>query len=120
MMSTKSAAIRKTRINAERLVEYLNVNETATVSAIVRDRLMNAREASEALQYAIRHSVIAREKHPGAAPDERVSYRLTGQPLTGKKAASFSFDALLTAWGIARSAPQSENYPVFRRIILGI
>jgi hypothetical protein len=45
IMSTKSAAIRKTRINTERLVEYLGVNESVTVSAIVRERLMNSREA---------------------------------------------------------------------------
>lgn len=81
---------------------------------------MTSREAYEALQYAIRHGVIAREKHPGAAPDERVTYRLTGQSLTATKAPSFSFDALLTAWGIACSPPQSENSPVSRRIILGV
>jgi hypothetical protein len=101
IMSTKSAAIRKTRINTERLVEYLGVNESVTVSAIVRERLMNSRESSEALQYAIRHGVVAREKHPGAAPDERVTYRLTGQPLTAIKKPSFSFDALLSAWGLS-------------------
>jgi TPP-dependent indolepyruvate ferredoxin oxidoreductase alpha subunit len=90
IMSTKSAAVRKTRINAERLVEYLGINEVATVSAIVHDRLMNSRDTAEALQYAIRHGVIAREKCLGAAPDERVRYRLTGQPLVAIREVSFS------------------------------
>lgn len=118
-MSTKSAAIRKTRIHTAKLVEYLRENNAATVSAIVHDRLMNSREASEALQYAIRHGVIARDKHPGAAPDARVTYRLTGQPLAATKDPSFSFDALLTAWGIACRPSQSESHPAGRRIILG-
>lgn len=118
-MSTKSAAIRKTRINTERLVDYLGINDSATVAAIVRERLMNSREAAEALQYAIRHGVVEREKHPGAAPDERVTYRLTGQPLTATKKPSFSFDALLCAWGIACSPSQYEGSTAGRRIILG-
>lgn len=118
-MSTKSAAIRKTRRNAERLVSYLEANETTTVSAIVRERTMNSREASDALQYAIRHGAITREKHPGAAPDERVTYRLTGQPLRATEAPSFSFDALLSAWGLCRNPPQSSGLAVGRRIILG-
>lgn len=41
---------------------------------------MNPREASDARQYGFRHGVIERIRRPGARPNERVQYRLTGRP----------------------------------------
>jgi len=70
---------------------------------------MNSREASDAVQYGVRHGVFERVKRLCASANERVQYRLTGQPLPTLKASPGpSFDGLLRAGCIARNSPLLE------------
>lgn len=103
----------KARDNAERLIDYLRKHpQPITVAELVAVGVMNSRDASDALQYGVRHGVIERIRRAGARPNERVQYRLTGRPapLVAKSAAGPSFDALLTAWGIARVPPRLPSH----------
>jgi hypothetical protein len=98
----------KTRHNAERLIGYLREqHQPVTIARIAAAGIMNSHDASDAIQYGVRHGVIERSKHRGASASERVQYRLTGHPLPAarKAVAAPSFDALLTAWGAARIPP---------------
>jgi hypothetical protein len=93
--------------NAQRLVRWLRQHQPATVAQIAANGVMNSRDASDAVQYGVRHGVFERMKRPGASANERVQYRLTGQPLPALKAAPApSFDGLLQAWGIASAPPR--------------
>ncbi|MEM5388345.1 hypothetical protein VSR68_32975 [Paraburkholderia phymatum] len=93
--------------NVEKLVRWLREHQPATVAQIVANGVMNSRDASDAVQYGVRHGVLERIKRPGARPNERVQYRLTGQALPALKTAPAapSFDGLLQAWSIARTPP---------------
>jgi pantothenate kinase type III len=101
----------KTRRNAERLIGYLREqHQPVTVARIVAAGIMNSHDASDAIQYGVRHGVIERIKRRGARANERVQYRLTSHslPATRKDVAAPSFDALLTAWGIAHTPRRSR------------
>lgn len=79
---------------------------------------MNSRDASDALQYGVRHGVFERVKRLGASASERVQYRLTGQPVPPLKTRPGpSFDGLLQAWGIAHNPPLLEA-PTSRKLQL--
>jgi len=96
----------KVRDNLEKLIWYCRENpQPITLARVVMANLMQAREAYEAAQYGIRHGVIVRIARPGAQSNQRVWYRWTGQPLPpiGNGSAPPSFDALLTAWGMAHA-----------------
>jgi hypothetical protein len=75
---------------------------------MVADGVLGSRDASDAVQYGIRLGVIERIRHPGMKSDERVQYKLTGQPLRESRQVRIgpSFDALLAAWGIGSVAPE--------------
>jgi hypothetical protein len=108
----------KVHDNADTLVRWLRQHQPATVAQIAANRVMNSREASDAVQYGVRHGVFERVKRPGASANERVQYRLTGQPLPTLKASPGpSFDGLLQAWGIARNPPLLEA-PTSRKLQL--
>ncbi|MEX3816293.1 hypothetical protein AB3X96_39835 [Paraburkholderia sp. BR13439] len=94
--------------NALRLIEYLHDNAPATVAQIALNGVLNARDASVAIQYGIQRGVFERIRHPGAKSGERVQYRLTGRPLSHGKdqVCAPSFDALLAAWGIVSVSPE--------------
>ncbi|MFL9937164.1 hypothetical protein P0D88_51570 [Paraburkholderia sp. RL18-103-BIB-C] len=101
------------RDNAEKLIDYLRRHpQPTTVAELANAGVMNSRDASDALQYGVRHGVIERIRRPGARPNERVQYRLTGRPVpsAAKGAAGPSFDGLLTAWGIARVPPRLPEH----------
>lgn len=106
-----------TLLNVGRLVEYLVKHEPCTVKTVVRSGLMTSSEAHAALRYGISHGVIAWEKHPAAPPDERIEYRLTGQPLIGNNAPPPSFDALLEAWGMPLKPPEPAVWRDGQRVI---
>ena len=93
---------------AQKLIAWWPANQPATVKQIASAGILNSRDASEAIRYGMRHGTIESVKREGAHPDERELYRLTGQPLpvAGKAPSPPSFDELLSAWGIARVAPQ--------------
>lgn len=102
--------------NADRLIQWLRENQPATVAQIAANRVMNSREASDAIQYGVRHGVFEREQRVGVGANERVQYRLTGKPLPQLKSTpSPSFDGLLKAWGIARNPPLLET-PTSRKL----
>lgn len=98
----------KNHRHAEQLIAYLREqSQPVTVARIVAAGVMNSRDASDAIQYGVRHGVFERIRRPGARANERVQYRLTGHRLPAvREAGTPSFDALLTAWGIARIPPQ--------------
>ncbi|SFT50303.1 hypothetical protein [Paraburkholderia aspalathi] len=97
----------KAHSNAEKLVRWLRQHQPATVAQIAANRVLNSRDASDAIQYGLRHGVFERTARPGMRANERVQYRLTGQPLPARKAAPApSFDGLLEAWGIASTPPR--------------
>ncbi|MBC8751293.1 MULTISPECIES: hypothetical protein [Paraburkholderia] len=97
----------KAHSNAQKLIRWLRQNQPATVAQIAANGVMNSRDASDAVQYGVRHGVFDRIKRPGASANERVQYRLTGQSLPALKSAPVpSFDGLLQAWGIARTPPR--------------
>jgi hypothetical protein len=97
----------KAHANSEKLIVWLRLHQTATVAQIAASGMMNSRDASDALQYGLRYGTFERVKRPGARPNERVQYRLTGTPLPLLRTpAAPSFDGLLSAWGIARIPPQ--------------
>lgn len=102
----------KAHSNAQKLVSWLLDHQPATVAQIAAHRVMNSRDASDAIQYGVRHGVLERIKQAGASANERVQYRLTGHPLPLLKSAqpAPSFDGLLQAWGIARTPPQLAAY----------
>jgi hypothetical protein len=108
----------KTYDNARKLIEYLRASQPATVARVVNDGVLNSRDASDAMQFGVRHGVIERIKRQGERPGERVAYRLTGHPLAEprKGDVSPSFDALLGAWGIAQVPLEMPSEPtrVFR------
>lgn len=107
--------------NAEQLIGYLREQrQPVTVTRVATAGVMNRRDASDAMQYGVRHGVIERVKVPGARASERVLYQLTGQqlPAPGKEEESApTFDALLAAWGIARVPPQLPGN-VSMRVVL--
>lgn len=113
----KTSACRTTVLNVQRLVEYLAEHEPCTVQTVVRSGLMTSPEAHAAIQYGINHGVIAWEKHSAAPPEERIQYRLTGQPLIRNNTRPLSFDALLEAWGIPRTPPEPAAWPAGQRVI---
>ncbi len=94
----------KTRRNAERLIGYLREQrQPVTIAHIAAVGVMSSHDASDAIQYGVRHGVIERIKHRGAKANDRVHYRLTGHalPEARKVVTTPSFDALLMAWGAA-------------------
>ncbi len=101
----------KAHENAEKLTRWLRQHQPATVAQIAANGVLNSRDASDAVQYGVRHGVLERMKRPGASGNARVQYRLTGQALPVRKAvAAPSFDGLLQAWGIARTPPNIESH----------
>jgi len=101
-----SGAVMKTHDNASKLMQWLHKHQPATVAQIAANGVLNSRDASDAVQYGVRHGVLERIKRPGASGNARVQYRLTGQALPVLKNVSGpSFDGLLHAWGIARTPP---------------
>lgn len=98
----------KAHSNAQKLLPWLRKHQPATVAQIAAHGVMNSRDASDAVQYGVRHGVLERIKQPGASANERVQYRLTGHPLPLLKSTppATSFDGLLQAWGIARTPPR--------------
>ncbi|CAE6862518.1 hypothetical protein R69746_07893 [Paraburkholderia aspalathi] len=94
--------------HAEQLIAYLREQpQPVTVAHIAAAGIMNSRDASDAIQYGVRHGVFERIRRPGARANERVQYKMTGHRLpAAREAGTPSFDALLTAWGIARIPPQ--------------
>lgn len=99
----------KANDNAKRLILWLRQHQPATVAQIAASGIMNSRDASDSVQYAVRHGVLERVIRPGGSGNARVQYRLTGQALpVVKTAAGPSFDGLLEAWGIARTPPKLE------------
>ncbi len=104
----------KVHRHAEKLVQYLRAHpQPTTVARIALAGVMTAGDASKAIQYGIQLGVIERIRRPGASQAERVQYRLTGQPLqpVRKAVGEPSFDALLTAWGIALVPPRLPACP---------
>lgn len=100
----------KTYENARKLMHWMRQHQPATVAQIAAGGLLNSREASDTVQYGVRHGVFERIKQPGAGGNERVQYRLTGHALPVHKAAPVpSFDGLLQAWGIARTPPDLKT-----------
>lgn len=97
----------KAHHNAEKLFVWLLQHQPATIKQITASGLLNSREASDSVRYAIRCGVIEAHRRAGAAAEERVPYQLTGRPLPAPKTAAPapSFDALLSAWGIAQVPP---------------
>ncbi|MFM0068781.1 hypothetical protein [Paraburkholderia aspalathi] len=56
----------KTHRNAERLIGYLRgQHQPVTVARVVDAGVMSSRDASDARQYGVRHSVIERIRRPG-------------------------------------------------------
>ena len=101
----------KTHNNTKKLMQWLRQHQPATVAQIAANGVLNSRDASDAVQYGVRHGALDRVKRPGVSGNERVQYRLTGQALPVLKAAATpSFDGLLQAWGIARTPPELEAY----------
>jgi hypothetical protein len=99
----------KAHDNAHKLIQWLREHQPATVAQIAANGVMNSRDASDAVQYGVRHGVQERVKRPGASADARVQYRLTGKALPiPKTGPAPSFDGLLEAWGIARTPPRLE------------
>jgi hypothetical protein len=97
----------KAHDNAEKLGRWLRQHQPATVAQIAANRVMDSRDASDAVQYGVRHGVFERVKRQGASANERVQYRLTGQSLPALKSTPApSFDELLQAWGIASTPPR--------------
>jgi hypothetical protein len=102
----------KVHRNILKLIAYLREHQhPTTVAHMAATGIMNARDASEAAQFGVRHGVIERIRVPHAVPKERVWYRWNGQPLViGKNGEKPTFDALLTAWGITRMPPQPPSH----------
>ena len=106
----------KVRDNTVKLLDYLRRHpHPVSVRRLMADGVMDSRDASEALQYGILHGVIECIRRPGAVSGASYQYRVTGHPLplVAKGVLTPSFDALLTAWGIARVPPV---LPSHRRI----
>lgn len=101
----------KTHDDAQKLLDWLAGQERegqpparATVRQIAASGVITSRAASDAVQYALRHGSLRPVKRPGAAPNERVAYELTGTRLPAvKKAAVPDFGGLLSAFGIAHT-----------------
>lgn len=99
----------KAHDNAKKLMQWMRQHQPATVAQIAANGVLNSRDASDAVQYGVRHGVLEPMKRPGASGNARVQYRLTGQPLPVlKTVAAPSFDGLLQAWGIAQIPPNIE------------
>ncbi|MFM0515411.1 hypothetical protein [Paraburkholderia sp. RL17-373-BIF-A] len=63
----------KARDNAGKLIDYLRRHpKPTTVAELASAGVMNSRDASDALQYSVRHGVIERVRRPGARSNERV------------------------------------------------
>lgn len=93
----------KTVDNVHTLVRWLSEHQPATVAHVVAVCLRDSRDASNAIQWAMRHGVLEKVKRPGS----RVHYLLTGKALPiNKPNLAPSFDELLQAWGIALKPPQ--------------
>ncbi|MFL9998584.1 hypothetical protein PQR34_45530 [Paraburkholderia sediminicola] len=113
----------KTYDNLQRLIAWWRESpEPATITTLVKAGLLTSGDASNTIQYGMRHGVIQRIDLQCGRPSERTVYRWTGQPsppapierkrgpIAGAKAAAAqtgpSFDALLSAWGIATVPPR--------------
>jgi hypothetical protein len=121
LLQQRNAEIAKMKVreNFSKLIDYLCKNpEQTTVESIVAAGVLNSRDAYDALQYGVRNGVILRTKAAGVWPKGRALYRWTGHPFPAVKngAAGPSFDALLTAWGIARVPPCIPGYSPSRRV----
>lgn len=111
--------------NLVRLLAWWRENpQPATITALVKAGLITAGDASHTMQYGMRHGVVERLEREGSRPSERAVYQWTGKPLpppgpdrqpirdrvtgpdTLRPATGPSFDALLTAWGIALNPPR--------------
>ena len=111
----------KTRDNTEKLIGYLRKRpQPTTVAELAAAGIMSLRDASDALQYGVRNGFIERIRQPGARPNARVQYRLTGRrgPTASKGNPGPSFDALLTAWGIARVPPRLPQQGPAKVVVL--
>lgn len=79
---------------------YIREHREITIAHVVRDEMMSAREATEALKYGVRHGVIVRKKYMDECASNRFRYCLSGECLSPNDSSlTPSFDALLTAWG---------------------
>jgi hypothetical protein len=96
------------RANTEQLVQWLEVNQPATLARVVSAGVMSMADAANALQYGIRHRIIERDESLDSGPGGAYRYRLTGRPLASECAPVLNrpFDALLTVWGIALEPPE--------------
>ena len=104
----------KVHRNTEKLVQYLREHpQPTTVARIALAGVMSSGDTSKAIQYGVQLGVIERIRRPGAPQAERVQYRLTGQSLQPARngVGAPSFDALLTAWGIALVPPRLPACP---------
>lgn len=95
----------KVHASALTLLGWLAQRESASVSEIVATGLMNSREASDVIRYAIRHGAAVRVT---AGARGLARYRSTGAALPEPRAgiAAPCFEGLLSAWGIAQEPPQ--------------
>ncbi|TDG10981.1 hypothetical protein E1N52_01615 [Paraburkholderia guartelaensis] len=97
----------KVHASALTLLHWLAQRESASVSEITASGLMNSREASDVVRYAMRNGAAERI-NKGASARGSARYRSTGVPLPEPRTtpAGASFDGLLSAWGIAQEPPE--------------
>ncbi len=112
----------KSHDNLERLVAWWRDHpEPVTIVSLVVAGLIAQRDASNTMQYGVRYGVVERIGKPGA---RHITYRWTGRPMppaprerkparervthteAPRATSGPSFEALLTAWGIATVPPR--------------
>jgi hypothetical protein len=111
----------ETRSNAEALVRYLDQHQPATLASVMSADVMSLNDATNALQYGIRHRMIERVELPGGHSGDLARYRPTGrsQAKEKKESGMRPFDALLVAWGIATVPPELPGKLSVRVIAFG-
>jgi hypothetical protein len=90
-----------------KLLAWLQDRESASVGDIAAAGLMNSRQASDVVRYALRNGAIAKTTS-GKSGRGATRYRATGASLPEQRSGTTApcFDGLLSAWGIAQEPPQ--------------
>ena len=98
----------KTRDNAKTIFDWLVKYQPSTAGQIAAATNLSSEDVARALQCGVRLGVLSPKRRGAAKQGERVTYSAAADTFPGQRSDTPrpTFDALLSAWGLALVPPR--------------